>query len=260
MGIAHAGVVEWITARHPELGESWLLPVVAETWDGRLNEINRQHLTTAHVIEALDSAMAGPVPEGSVGGGTGMVCYGFKGGNGSASRLVRHGEQDYAVGVFVQANFGRRPDLTIAGRHVGPMFPVDPEPAPGAGSVIVVIATDAPMLPDQCRALARRATIGLARTGTFGSHTSGDLFLAFSTANAAGFSPAADALHGARRPLDRLEFVPWSGINPFFEAVVQGTEEAVLNALVANEAMTGHRGVHVPALARDEIAALFHRE
>lgn len=274
VGIAHTGIVEWVTERHPELGESWLLPVVAETWDGRLNEISRQHLTVGHVVEALDGAVAGPIEEGSIGGGTGMVCYGFKGGNGTASRLVDHGGTSYVVGAFLQANFGRRRDLTIAGRHVGPDLVDEPDEVPdaappsggssgaagpvqGAGSVIVVIATDAPLLPDQCRALARRVTIGLARTGTFGGHTSGDIFLALSTGNRGGFSPAADALTGTSRPLDRLDFVPWSAIDPFFEAVVETTEEAVLNALVANRDMTGYRGTVVPALPHDVVTSLF---
>lgn len=259
VGIAHAGAVEWVTDRHPELGASWLLPVVAETWDGRLNEITRQHLTTRHVADALDTAHGGPIEEGSIGGGTGMVCYGFKGGNGTASRLVEHGGATYTVGAFLQANFGRRRDLTIAGHHVGPQLEPDPddEPMQGAGSVIVLIATDAPLLPDQCRALARRVTIGLARTGTFGGHTSGDIFLAVSTGNPGGFGPAADALVGASRPLDRLDFVPWAAIDPFLEAVVEVTEEAVLNALVANRDMTGHRGSFVPALPHDVVRSLF---
>lgn len=262
VGIAHAGIVEWVTDRHPELGESWLLPVVAETWDGRLNEINRQHLRIEHVMAALDSATGGPVEEGSVGGGTGMVCYGFKGGNGTASRVIQHGDAAYTVGAFLQANFGRRADLTIAGRHIGPELVADSDdrpdgPTAGAGSVIVVIATDAPLLPDQCRALARRVTIGLARTGTYGGHTSGDIFLALSTGNPGGFSPGADALTGAKRPLDRIEFVPWAAIDPFFEAVVQTTEEAVLNALIANDDMTGYRGAFVPALPHDTVRSLF---
>jgi D-aminopeptidase len=272
VGIAHAGIVEWVTDRHPELGESWLLPVVAETWDGRLNEINRQHVTVEHVMAALDAAHAGPIEEGSVGGGTGMVCYGYKGGNGTASRLVEHAGTTYTVGAFLQANFGRRRTLTIAGHLIGPRLDAEPDddtptigptavpaagPVQGAGSVIVVIATDAPLLPDQCRALARRVTIGLARTGTFGGHTSGDIFLALSTGNRRGFSPAADALTGASRPLDRIDFVPWAAIDPFFEAVVEATEEAVLNAMIANRDMTGYRGSVVPALPHDVVRALF---
>lgn len=256
VGMAHAGIVEWVAERHPELGASWLLPVVAETWDGMLNEINRQHLTVGHVAAALDGAIRGPVQEGSVGGGTGMVCYGYKGGNGTASRLVDYGGETYTVGVLLQANFGRRNELTIRGRHLGETLPSDedrPEPVQGAGSVIVIVATDAPLLPDQCRALARRVTIGLARTGTHGSHTSGDIFLALSTGNPGGFGANAEALSGASRPLDRLEFIPWSSINPFFAAVVQATEEAVVNALVANRPMTGYRGHHVPAFPHDAL-------
>ena len=262
VGIAHAGIVAWTAKHHPELDDEWSLPVAAETWDGYLNDANGHHVTEATVIGALEAARGGPIEEGSVGGGTGMICYEFKGGNGTASRLVDYRGTSYAVGVFVQANFGSRPELTLAGVPLGRLLaednPVggDTKAPPGAGSVIGIVATDAPLLPHQCAALARRVTHGIARTGTISSHFSGDLFLAFSTANPDGFSgynPPA----GTGRDYDQLRFIPWARMNPFFAAVVQATEEAVANALVANEEMTGRDGHRTPALPRDRVAALF---
>ena len=267
VGIAHAGIVAWTAKHHPELGDEVSLPVAGETWDGYLNDAYGHHVTEATVMEALEAARGGPVEEGSVGGGTGMICYEFKGGNGTASRRVDYRGTSYTVGVFLQANFGLREELTLAGLPVGRLLAdggtaagaVPPEPGavpPGAGSVIAIVATDAPLLPHQCSAMARRVTHGIARTGTISSHYSGDLFLAFSTANPGGFSghhPAPDAGPG----YDQLRFVPWARMNPFFAAVVQATEEAVANALVANEDMTGRDGHHVPALPRDRVAALF---
>ena len=263
VGIAHAGIVAWTAKHHPELGDEWSLPVAAETWDGYLNDGHGHHVTEATVIGALEAARGGPVEEGSVGGGTGMICYEFKGGNGTASRLVDYRGASYAVGVFVQANFGARPELTLAGVPLGRLLaednPVgsDTTVPPGAGSVIGVVATDAPLLPHQCTALARRVTHGIARTGTISSHFSGDLFLAFSTANPGGFSGYSPRA-GAERDYDQLRFIPWAQLNPFFAAVVAATEEAVANALVANEAMTGREGHRAPALPRDRVAALFH--
>jgi D-aminopeptidase len=258
VGRAHAGIVRWTNEHHPELAETWLLPVAAETWDGWLNDINGGHVTEDTAVEALEAARPGPVEEGSVGGGTGMCCYQFKGGTGTSSRVVEHAGERYAVGVLVQANFGARHELTIAGVPVGEALaddnPIAEQAAAvpaRAGSVIAVVATDAPLLPGQCTALARRVTLGLARTGTTGSHFSGDLFLALSTANRGAF--ARDADHGS------LRFVAWGHLDPFFAAVVQATEEAVLNALVANEEMTGHRGRRVPALPRDRVAELVRR-
>jgi D-aminopeptidase len=252
VGIAHAGIIEWTVRHHPVVAEEWLLPVAAETWDGYLNDINRPHVTVAHVVAAIEAARPGPVEEGSAGGGTGMNCYHFKAGSGTASRLV----DDYTVGVFVQANFGARRELVIAGVPLGdaladddPMLDWD-RAAPGSGSVIALVATDAPLFPHQCQALARRVTAGLARTGTSGSHFSGDLFLACSIANPGAFRPD-DA-----RTMSGLEFVPWERLDPYYEAVVQATEEAVVNALVANEDMTGRDGHRSPALPRDRVQAL----
>jgi L-aminopeptidase/D-esterase-like protein len=252
VGVAHAGIIAWTVTRHPVVAEEWLLPVAAETWDGYLNDINGHHVTEQHVVAAIEAARPGPVEEGSVGGGTGMNCYHFKGGSGTASRLV----DEHTVGVFVQANFGARRELVIAGVPLGEAL-ADDDPmaesglaAPGSGSVIALAATDAPLFPHQCQALARRVTAGLARTGTSGSHFSGDLFLAFSTANPGAFRPD-DA-----RTMSRLDFVPWERLDPYYEAVVQATEEAVVNALVANEDMTGRDGRRSPALPRERVAAL----
>ena len=268
VGTVHAAVVAWALDRHPALGRAWLLPVVAETWDGHLNDANGGHVTQDMARAALDGAAPGPLEEGSVGGGTGMVCYGFKGGSGTASRLVPFGAETWTVGVFVQANFGRRSELTIAGVRLGEALrdddPVERrlDPPAGAGSVIVVIATDAPLLPHQLASLARRAPLGLARTGTTGSHFSGDLVLAVSTANADAFAaPVGPRADSASDPpaTASLRFVPWRFLDPLCAAVVQGVEEAVVNSLVANEAMTGRGGHHIPALPRERVAALIGR-
>ncbi|MEV0585939.1 P1 family peptidase [Nonomuraea sp. NPDC050310] len=258
VGSCHRGVVEWVTRERPAGAHEWLLPVVAETWDGYLNDINGDHVRPEHAVAAIDAAHPGPIAEGSVGGGTGMNCYGFKAGSGTASRLVSHGEDTYTVGAFVQANFGARRELTITGRPVGPFLLdddpfADAAPPPGAGSVIVVLATDAPLLPGQCTALARRVPLGLARTGTTGSHFSGDIFLAFSTANAGALTsgfPEGAAVY------ESLRFVPWGWMDPFYRAVVEAVEEAVLNALVAGRTMTGRQGRRVPGLPLERVLGL----
>jgi len=264
VGIAHAAIVAWAVRHHPHLADVWLLPVAAETWDGYLNDINSPNVTEQDCLDALQGAAPGPVEEGSVGGGTGMNCYQFKGGNGTASRQVRFGGTTYTVGVFLQANFGRREELTLAGLSAGRLLADDnPMAAPranpgGAGSVIAIVGTDAPLLPQQCAALARRVTLGLARTGTAGSHFSGDLFLAFSTGNPGAFTPGGEVRLGeAGEQYDQLRFIPWGFIDPFYAAVVEATEESVANALVANEDMTGRDGHRSPALPRDRVAELF---
>lgn len=255
VGPCHRGAIDWIVKNKPEYTAQWLMPVVGETWDGYLNDINGSHIKPEHAVAAIDAARAGPVTEGSVGGGTGMNCYAFKGGSGSASRQVSYGDVTYTVGVFVQTNFGARHELTIAGVEIGkrlaadnPMTDYFMGKVEGAGSCIGIVATDAPLLPQQCKALARRVPIGLGRTGTAGSHFSGDLFLAFSTQN-------EDALHG-RFPVSppsgsanhHIEFVPWGRMDDFYAAVVYATEEAVLNSLVANQTMTGRDGLRSPGL------------
>jgi D-aminopeptidase len=269
VGIAHAGIIAWMNQYHPDLTDVWLLPVAAETWDGYLNDINGHHVNEDTVVQALENATTEQPDEGSVGGGTGMNCYQFKGGNGTASRLVEYHEATYTVGVFLQANFGRRADLTLNGVFLGEEL-ADDNPmrdfyaAPqGAGSVIAVVATDAPFFPSQCKSLARRVSLGLARTGTIGSHSSGDIFLAVSTANAGAFSrknPENNKNQQDRRDAyGHLEFIPWDAIDPFYTAVVEATEEAVANALIANEDMTGRDGHRSPALPRHRLVEILAR-
>jgi L-aminopeptidase/D-esterase-like protein len=262
VGTAHRGVVDWINQNRP--GQlPWEFPVVGETYDGYLSDVGGAHVTPGHAVTAIDRARSGPLDEGSVGGGTGMCCYGYKGGSGTASRLVAIGTGTYTVGAFVQANFGRRRHLTVAGRPVGKALPEDNPmeagewflPA-GAGSVIVVVATDAPLLPQQCSALARRVTLGIGRTGTTGSHSSGDIFLAFSTANAGQLDGQMGVTRSGRLSLRTLSFLAWDDIDDLFEATVQATDEAVLNALVANETMTGRDDHRVPALPRDRLTEI----
>jgi D-aminopeptidase len=269
IGACHTGVVNWVNSVNPRLARQWLLPVCGETWDGYLNDINGAHVRPDHVEAALDAATAGPVAEGSVGGGTGMNCYEFKGGNGTASRIVAYGGQTFTVAAFVQANFGSRGELTVAGRHVGSMLaddnPMDSDwlaadlgrqVPPGAGSVIAIIATDAPLLPGQCKALARRVPLGLARTGTTGSHFSGDIFLAFSTAEVSGLNGGFPVGPPENDEFGTLTFVPWGRMDPFYAAVVQASEEAVLNALVVNVDMVGRDGHRSPRLPIDRLSAL----
>jgi D-aminopeptidase len=262
VGVAHAGIIAWMNQFHADLTDVWLLPVAAETWDGYLNDINGHHVNEEHVVAALSAATSDQPDEGSVGGGTGMNCYQFKGGNGTASRLVEYASATYTVGVFLQANFGRRHELTLNGIYLGEELADDnpmggkPRQAPsGAGSVIVVVATDAPLFPSQCKAMARRVSLGLARTGTTGSHSSGDIFLAVSTGNPGAFT-SDGPMGGGDERYDSLTFVPWGKINPFYEAVVQATEEAVANALIANEDMTGRDGHRSPALPRRRLAEI----
>ncbi len=274
VGACHTGTVEWVNEVHPQLAAQWLLPVCGETWDGYLNDINGGHVRPEHARAALDAATAGPVPEGSVGGGTGMNCYAFKGGTGTSSREVEFAGTTYTVGVLVQANFGDRRELVVAGtpigqalgddnpmedsawfvRDLGAAAPAVAGRLPGgAGSVIVVVATDAPMLPHQCKALARRVPLGLARTGTAGGHFSGDIFLAFSTAPAPGLR---SQLHPAPTELAEQQVLPWGAIDPFYTAVVEAVEESVLNALVVNQEMVGRDGHRTPALPHAALADL----
>ncbi|UOQ61286.1 P1 family peptidase [Leucobacter rhizosphaerae] len=270
VGAVHTGIDRWMAAHHPSSAAAWMLPVVGETWDGYLNSINAEHVTPEHAVAALDGARGGAVAEGNVGGGTGMNCYGFKGGTGTASRIVRVGDAEWTVGVLLQANFGSRDELRISGRPLGRASQAEnsmetsgwfareagegAEAVPGAGSVIVVVATDAPLLPDQCRALARRVPLGLARTGTTGSHFSGDIFLALSTANAGALGSRMSATGPV---VESLPHVAWGRIDPFYAAVVEATEEAVVNALVAARDTVGRDGHRSPALPHDEVRAAF---
>jgi L-aminopeptidase/D-esterase-like protein len=231
--------------------QPWLLPVVAETWDGWLNDANGFHVKDKHVFEALESARGGPVAEGNVGGGTGMTCYEFKGGIGTASRKLATG--GYTLGVLVQANFGRRSQLRVAGVPVGQEIREHTRFTRENGSIIVVVATDAPLLPHQLKRLARRVPLGLARTGSTSGNGSGDLFVAFSTANA----EAARATE-----LAPLTMLPNGRLDPLFDAVVEATEEAILNALLAAETMTGRDGHTAVALPHDrlrEVMRKYHR-
>ena len=252
VGVARDSYIEWqVQHRHPtgtnKVGDLFSLPVVAETYDGFLNDINGFHVKSSYVFRALDTAASGPVAEGNVGGGTGMICYGFKGGSGTSSRALEGTLQGYTLGVFVQCNCGRRPQLQIAGVPVGLKIPEEVPYAKGAewvqndvGSIIIVVATDAPLLPHQLKRLARRATMGLARTGSTSGNGSGDIFVAFSTANTGAAQTAG---------LRNLKMVPNDEMNPIFEATVQATEEAIVNAMVAAETMTGvddHRVIALP--------------
>jgi D-aminopeptidase len=231
--------------------DAFLLPVVAETYDGYLSDIDAFTLTEDDTLTALASARPGPVAEGNVGGGTGMICHEFKGGIGTSSRVVTVAAGTYTVGVLVQANYGARYELRVDGIPVGrlPGFEEVPRPgqAPDAGSIIVVIATDAPLLPVQCRRLAQRATIGLARVGGTGRNASGDIFFAFATGN---------HLPGGVETTYTLGMLPHAQLTPLFEAVADATEEAILNALCAAETMTGFSGRTAHALPLDRLERL----
>ena len=247
-GVSRDGTLRWMSQVLPAaLDSAWGLPVAAETYDGFLNDINGHHLTFDDVAAALNGATDGAIEEGSVGGGTGMITFGFKAGSGTASRVVKWQDNSYTVGAFVQSNFGKRRNFTIRGQRVGPDL-TEPAIREGTaraekGSIIAIIATDAPFLPHQMKRLARRVPIGVAMTGGFGYHSSGDIFLAFSTAN-----PGAALAPSGR--IANADFIPDTDIDPFFDAVFQGVEEAILNALVANDDMTGRDGNFVPALPR----------
>jgi L-aminopeptidase/D-esterase-like protein len=261
VGVVRDAAIEWYGRRFPEQAANgdFSLPVVAETWDGFLNDIFGFHVKKEHAFQALETA-SDRVEEGNAGGGTGMISYGFKGGTGTASRRLPEsapGETGYTVGVLVQSNHGRRNRLTIAGVPVGKEIPdLLPEPgkhADGEGSIIVVVATDAPLLPTQLRRLARRAALGIGRVGGAGENTSGDILLAFSTANP-----------GAAKPdgLVTLTMLPNDRMDPLLEATVDATEEAIVNAMIAAETMTGADGNTVHALPQDrllDILRKYHR-
>jgi D-aminopeptidase len=261
VGVVRDAVIAWRVAHGPAdaTGAWWSLPVVAETWDGWLNDINGFHVKPEHVFQALDNARAGAVQEGNVGGGTGMICNGYKGGIGTASRKLAAKDGGYTVGVLVQCNYGTRQNLRVAGIPVGAeIFGEDPYafvPSDIAerGSIIVVVATNAPLLPHQLKRVARRVTLGLGRNGSTAGNGSGDIFIAFSTAN----PDASDSEH-----LANLQMVPNDSLDPVFAATVQATEEAVINALVAAEDMTGIDDHHVTALSHAklrEVLAKHHR-
>jgi D-aminopeptidase len=274
VGVVRDAILQW-QVRRPGL-QPWGLPVVAETYDGGLNDINGFHVKPEHVLSALDGAAAGPVAEGNVGGGTGMRCHGFKGGIGTASRKLDATAGGYTVGVLVQCNYGLRRDFRVAGVPVGEEIPdllpcrasadttvsrglarcvavAKPVGAPEVeqGSIIVVVATDAPLLPHQLKRVVRRVALGVGRAGGFGGNSSGDIFIAFSTANAGTV--------GRDTGVVRTEMLPNSRINPLFYATVQATEEAILNAMLAAETMTGADDLRVHALPPDRLLAALRK-
>ncbi len=229
------------------------LPVVAETYDGWLSESETFPITTAHAFAVLDEARSGPLAEGNVGGGTGMICHQFKGGTGTASRLVEDKEESFVVGALVQANYGAREMLRVdgvpVGREIGPDLVPLPRPQSDAGSIIVVLATDAPLLPIQCKRLARRATTGLAWAGGLGANGSGDIFLAFSTANHIRIG----------EPATEVRMLAPERMTNLFQAAAEATEEAILNALTAAETMTGRQGRTVYALPHERLIEVMRR-
>lgn len=270
VGVVRDAVIRWYADRG-ELDLDFALPVVAETYD-LLNDINGQHVTAQHAIDAMNAAAPGPVAEGNVGGGVGMICHWFKGGTGTASRVMRNG---YTVGVLVQCNYGSKPRFSVAGVPVGreisdPVICWAPptghegespfgipkcgsngtSPDEDRGSIIIVVATDAPLLPHQLDRVVKRASLGVGRMGGTGGNSSGDIFIAFSTAN-----PGAANAEGK---VD-LEMLPNEWLNPIFEATIEATEEAILNAMVAAESMTGAYYVHVKALPHGELQDVLRR-
>ena len=257
VGMAHHGAVKWMINHYTGAlleNHMWALPVVAETYDGDLNDINGQHVRERHVFEAINSASAGPVAEGNVGGGTGMICYEFKGGTGTSSRVVRLGRRSFTVGALVQANHGRRDWLSVLGVPVGNHLRDNLLRAEERGSIIVVLATDAPMLPHQLTRMAKRASLGIGRHGTPGGNSSGDIFLAFSVANKTPPHQQAPAIM-------KMNFVNDENFDPFYMAAVESVEEAVVNALLAAEDMTTLRpaGRVCRAIDHDELCGLMGR-
>jgi len=258
VGAVHQATIAWrVQQGGPDAsGYFWSVPVVAETWDGHLNDVNGFHVKPEHVAGALEGAVTGPVTEGNVGGGTGMVCHEFKGGIGTASRVAKVLGASYTVGVLVQANYGMRDELRIAGVPVGRELrehrvfsETDPDPR-NDGSIIIVVATDAPLLPHQLKRVVKRAAMGLARMGSVAHNGSGDIFVAFTT---------------AERSLGRIDrvmthtSVPNEAIDPLFTATVQASEEAIVNALVAARDMTGDQGHYAKALPHDELMEILNR-
>lgn len=252
VGVVRDAVVDWIVRRDPSV--YWALPVVAETYDGFLNDINGHHVTAKHTFAALENAGGGAVPEGSVGGGTGMIVHSFKGGIGTSSRKLAKKDGGYVVGVLVQANYGFRKQLRVAGVPVGleitDLMPASGETNDEAGSIIIVVATDAPLLPHQLKRVVKRAALGLARNGGVAGNGSGDIFIAFSTANrsAGGASEVAD-----------VKMLPNHRISPIFSATAQATEEAIINAMIAAKDMTGINGNKVYAIPHHRLQQILKK-
>jgi len=273
VGVVRDAIIQWENAQKNKL-QPWWLPVVAETYDGSLNDINGMHVKPEHVFAALDNATAGVPQEGAVGGGTGMVCHQFKGGIGTASRRLTDAQGGYTVGVLVQCNYGSRRDLRIAGVPVGEeiadLLPCSLLSAPSApngrrcgsggddsandpelGSIIVVVATDAPLMPHQLKRLATRVALGIGRQGGFGTNGSGDIFVAFSTANAGAWNDDP--------PVKSVQMIPNGRISPLFYATVQATEAAITNALLAAETTTGVNDFRVYAMPVDRMLAAMRK-
>ena len=280
VGVVHDALIAHAARSHPPGAPFWSLPVVGETYDGTLNDINGFHVRPEHVDAALAAATGGPVEEGGVGGGTGMICHEFKGGIGTASRVLPDERGGWTIGVLVQANYGRRGLLRVDGVPVGRAISTSEVPSPypnrgegdtgaggrgaggrgsdraNAGSIIIIVATDAPLLPDQCRRVAQRAGLGLARAGGMGSTSSGDLFLCFATGNRdipqAEVEPPGGLVGTVRMVVD-------PALDPLFEATVEATEESIVNALVAAETMTGRDGIVANALPHDRLVEVMTR-
>src|SRR5262245_4261988 len=254
VGVGRDAVISYAAKRWPNASNDWSwtvwsLPIVAETWDGGLNDIYGMHVKAEHVFQALDAAAPGAVAEGGVGGGTGMICYECKGGIGTASRVLSAKQGGYTVGVLVQANHGLRHQLRVAGLPLGEEIRDGLVRSEDTGSIIIVVATDAPLLPHQLKRLARRAGLGLARTGSVAGNGSGDLFISVSTAN-----PEADA-----QRISTVQALSNESMGPLFEATVGATEEAIINALVAGRTMTGYKGSRVIGLPHDKVQAILKR-
>jgi D-aminopeptidase len=263
VGVVRDALVAYEVRDRPRGPAFWSLPVVAETYDGALNDINGFHVRAEHLLAAMDAASDGPVAEGGVGGGTGMICHDFKGGTGTASRVV---EDRWTVGALVQANHGDRDRLTVDGVHVGEAIPLDEVPSAwdeeervgraAEGSIIVVLATDAPLLPHQLRRLVQRAALGIARAGGAGSDSSGDIFIAFSTAS-------AGRLRSSKWDVPpepwSVEMLPNRWNTPLFWGAIEATEEAILNALVAADTMVGRDGITAHALPHDRLLEVMTR-
>jgi L-aminopeptidase/D-esterase-like protein len=251
VGVVRDAVIDYASRKWTKFGDPWSLPVVAETWDGRLNDIAGMHVKPQHAVQAIESAAPGPVAEGNVGGGTGMVAFEYKGGIGTASRVLAAKDGGYTVGVLVQANFGLRHQMRIAGLPVGLEMRDNLQYSKAeTGSIIIVVATDAPLLPHQVKRLARRASLGLARTGSVSGNGSGDLFIAFTTASTGGGDGKGPVTVG---------MLPNDLAGPLFEATVGATEEAIVNALVAARTMTGKGGRTVSAMPQDTLRAILRR-
>lgn len=247
-GVTRDATLQWMLARKAGTGQDWGLPVAAETYDGDLNDINGFHVTAAHTVEALEAGRSGAIELGNVGGGTGMSTFDFKGGSGSASRLVTIEDRSFSLGVFVQSNFGKREDFTLFGVPVGQHIREGQLRGREQGSIIAIIATDAPLMPHQLKRLARRVPVALARLGGIGYNSSGDIFLAFSTAN-------TEAL-GSPAQLRRMESMSVAAVDPLLQATVHATEEAIVDAMICAETMVGRDGNTCMALPHDRLMAL----